>query len=236
MGGLIVGNACAARAVGCTVVPALIFDYDGLMVDSETVAAGVVLGQLAERGITTDLASIGHLFGSTGPDNERAWQELLGTWLGAALDMATFEAEFVDRVVPLIATIPLLPGVAELLAAARATGWRIALASGKQRAHLEANLRRLGVKDQFDVVVTSAEVDRGKPAPDVFLEVARRLRMRPDECVVLEDSLPGCQAGLAAGMTVVVCPNEATRDCAFPASAKRVDSLFEIDLVAFRAG
>jgi beta-phosphoglucomutase-like phosphatase (HAD superfamily) len=86
------------------------------------------------------------------------------------------------------------------------------------------------VLDRFDEIVTAADVARGKPAPDIFLEVARRLGLAPSECVVLEDSLPGYEAALAAGMSVVVCPCAVTRHCVFPSEARVVESLREVRL------
>ena len=70
-------------------------------------------------------------------------------------------------------------------------------------ATLERRLGRHGVFDRFDAIVTRADVAQGKPAPDIYLEVARRLDARPDACLVLEDSAIGCEAALAAGMRVV---------------------------------
>jgi beta-phosphoglucomutase-like phosphatase (HAD superfamily) len=78
--------------------------------------------------------------------------------------------------------------------------------------------------------VTASEVGRGKPAPDVFLEVARRLGRDPSDCVVFEDSLPGYEAALAAGMSVVVCPCAVTRHTTFPPQARVVATLHEVSL------
>ena len=90
--------------------------------------------------------------------------------------------------------------------------------------------------DRFDEIVTAADVTRGKPAPDIFVEVARRLGRAPSECVVLEDSLPGYEAALAAGMSVVVCPCAVTRHCTFPPEARVVASLHEVSLDDLRPG
>jgi beta-phosphoglucomutase-like phosphatase (HAD superfamily) len=78
--------------------------------------------------------------------------------------------------------------------------------------------------------VTRADVARGKPAPDIYLEVARRLEVRPEECLVLEDSAIGCEAALAAGMRVIACPSVVTAHCTFPAAATRVQSLHDVVL------
>ena len=127
-----------------------------------------------------------------------------------------------------VARLPLLPGVRELIVSGKAADWKIGLATGHDRERLEGRLAALEILDAFDAIVTAAEVPRGKPAPDIFLKVADRVGVRPTDCVVLEDSPPGCEAALAAGMSVVVCPSVVTRNLEFPAAARRVKSLLEL--------
>jgi beta-phosphoglucomutase-like phosphatase (HAD superfamily) len=91
-------------------------------------------------------------------------------------------------------------------------------------------LERLGVDGHFDAVVTAEEVDRGKPAPDIFLAAAGRLGLPPEACTVVEDSVPGCEAALAAGMRVVVCPSVVSAHCQFPPEARRVGSLADLSV------
>jgi beta-phosphoglucomutase-like phosphatase (HAD superfamily) len=86
------------------------------------------------------------------------------------------------------------------------------------------------VQERFDSIVTASDVGIGKPAPDIFLEVARQLDAAPKDCVVLEDSEPGCAAALAAGMAVIACPCEVTRESEFPAGVRVVESLEDLSL------
>ena len=219
---------------------ALIFDFDGLIVDTEGLYAATLIEVLAARGVEVDLADIGHLFGSTGPDNDAAWEAVLADWggglvAGDALDNDVFDNDALDEAIRAHAgtgfdELPLLPGVVELFDAARAAGWRCALATGKARWRLDEHLARLGIADRFDVIVTAEEVANGKPAPDIFLEAARRLGVDPGACVVLEDSVPGCQAAHAAGMVAVACPGPVTAGLEFPAGVRRVASLLEVRL------
>lgn len=130
----------------------------------------------------------------------------------------------------LLLGLPLLPGVRHLLNQAYRVGWRTGIATLHHRDSLEASLRRLGIHDQFDAIVTSADALRPKPAPDVYLETAKRLGVAPHACVALKDSVAGSEAALAARMTVVVCPCEVTMASKFPAAFRRVDSLLELDL------
>ena len=208
---------------------ALIFDFDGLVIDTEGLYAATLLQVLAGRGITTELAAIAHLFGSTGPENEAAWAEVLAVW-GGGLDTDALDDLIRAHAGTGFDELPVLPGVLELLDAAEVAGWGTAIATGKARWRLDEHLARLGIAERFTVIVTAEEVANGKPAPDIFLEAARRLGVDPAACVVLEDSLPGCQAAHAAGMVAVACPGPVTAGLEFPSGARRVASLLDVRL------
>lgn len=201
----------------------MVFDYDGLIVDSERVMAECMIEVVAEWGATITIEDIGHLFGTV--DAGHVWDELLAGWCGRTRD------ELDDRlrvmVPPLKDALPLLDGVRDLLDAAHDAGLRVGIGTGNSYDILERRLGRHGIFDRFDAVVTRADVEHGKPAPDIYLEVARRLAVDPAECLVLEDSVPGCEAALAAGMRVIACPSVVSAHLAFPAGVRRVASLLE---------
>ena len=205
---------------------ALIFDFDGLMIDSERVEADCIVEVVAGWGHSLEYTDFGHLFGSVDADEE--WETLLQATCGRTL------AELDEQIRGLTRTrkdaLPLLPGVRELLDAAHERGLQVGLATGNTRSILERRLGRHGVFDRFDAVVTRAEVERGKPDPDIYLEVARRLDVSTNACLVLEDSVPGCEAALAAGMRVIACPSVVTAHCTYPPAARRVESLIELTL------
>jgi len=93
-----------------------------------------------------------------------------------------------------------LPGVHGFIAAARAAGWRLAVATSADRVKLDGNLREIGLPaDRFDAVVTGSEIERKKPAPDIFLLAAQRLGLPPSDCLVVEDAPNGLQAARAGG-------------------------------------
>jgi HAD superfamily hydrolase (TIGR01509 family) len=210
-----------------TGVPALLFDYDGLVVDTERTLADVIIEHVAAHGGSITYADFGHLFGSTEVDH--VWDELLPTWC-TGLTLADLEAH-AGAVLPAINdALEPLPGVRELLAAARDAGWRTGLGTGSDRERITPRLARHGLLDLFDVIVTRADVARGKPAPDIFLEAARLLDLPPEECIVLEDSPHGCEAALAAGMRVIACPSVVTAHCSFPEGIERVSSLLDVAL------
>jgi len=204
-------------------VPAVVFDFDGLMIDSETEVAACVAEVLAERGLAFTVDDVAHLFGSTDVDHE--WDRVLAPH---GLSLAELRPSVDAVLLPRLDLLPLLPGVVDVLDAAASLGWRTAIATGTDRPRLEAHLVRLGLAGRFDVIVTRPEVARGKPAPDIYLEAASRLGAVAEECLALEDSLPGCMAALAAGMRVVVCPSPVTAGCAFPESVRLVASLAEV--------
>jgi sugar-phosphatase len=208
--------------------PALIFDYDGLIVDSETMVAEVLRDVLARWEVPLDAQTIGELIGVSPPENNRLWEHVVKQSLGPDADLEAINARVSERIEARLEGLPLLPGVRELADSARGAGWRCAIATGKPRQALTTELDRLGVRDQFDVIVTAEDVVVGKPQPDVYIEAARLLRVAPASCVVLEDSVAGTRAALTAGMTVIVCPCAATRDCTFPNGVRRVESLLDV--------
>lgn len=121
---------------------------------------------------------------------------------GVSLNVEEVTAERDQRFVEMARHIHPIERVVEI---ARAHRGRVplAVATGGTQQQVDVVLRSIGVWDWFDVIVSADDVDRGKPAPDVFLEAARRLRVVPSQCVVYEDAEAGLQGARAAGMTVV---------------------------------
>lgn len=209
---------------------AVIFDYDGVILDSETVVARMWIELLALRGVALGLPDLAPFFGTTHGENQREWEQQLENWLGSGIAAAAVVAAGDERSRQLRARIPVMPGVHRLLQFARKAGWPVGIATGQRRPLVDAELRGLGLGEAFDVIVTGADVRHGKPAPDLFLECAARLGVPAPECVAIEDSVPGCYAALAAGTCVVLCPCELTAGLEFPAVPIRVASLAELDL------
>lgn len=140
--------------------------------------------------------------------NSVAWAHTMRVRLDLPLDEATIQSTIVEAMVERYRRdgAPEIPGAIE--AARRiAAGHPVAVASSAHRAVIDAALLATGLADVLGVVVSSDEVAHGKPAPDVYLEAARRLGVPPTACLVVEDSYNGVMAGKAAGMTVVLVPN-----------------------------
>jgi mannitol-1-/sugar-/sorbitol-6-/2-deoxyglucose-6-phosphatase len=181
---------------------ALLFDMDGLMVDSEPLWLDVGRAFARARGgaWTEDLARA--CVGQGLANTLRVMHETLGIPVDLAADLPALVDHFLSRV----SELRLKPGFEGLLEEARSRGIPRALASSSPKRLVEATLARFGVRDRFDVVVTGDCVARPKPAPDIFLEAARRLGVLPEGCVVLEDSLAGVRAARAAGTRVIAVP------------------------------
>jgi HAD superfamily hydrolase (TIGR01509 family) len=209
-----------------TDMAAVVFDFDGLMIDTERVEADCIIEALSAWGVEVGYVDFGHLFGSVDADEQ--WNELLGQWCGRT----TTELDAHIRPVAgrLKDELPLMPGVREVLDRAHERGLKVGLATGNGLETVQRRLGRHGVFDRFDAVVTRADVTAGKPAPDIYLETARRLAVPPDACIALEDSVNGCQAALAAGMRVIACPTVVTAHCDYPTGVERVDSLLHVAL------
>jgi HAD superfamily hydrolase (TIGR01509 family) len=203
---------------------ALLFDFDGLIVDSETKLGQALIDVFAEDGVAITFDDFGHLLGMTGADNDRQWEEFVRGHLGHT-DMQAIDERIGERVWWDEMTV--LPGVRELIDKARAAGWRTGLGTGNS-GPLEELLRRLGLADAFDAIVRTYNADiPSKPAPDVFLRLAELLGVERANCIVLEDSVAGCEAAIAAGMKVIACPSLATRGCNFPELVTRVETLVD---------
>ena len=211
-------------------MPALLFDFDGLIVDSETVISRALIEVMAEEGVDITMADFGHLIGWTGKEADLEWQRLASAWLGNEIAIEKLDERIGARLAGRHHELPLLPGVEETIREARERGWKIGLATGSERRNIVPQLRRLGIESAFDSIVCAEDITRGKPAPDIYVALSERLGVPAADCIVLEDSVPGCEAALAAGMTVVLCPCDATRGCSFPEDAQMVPTLLELDL------
>jgi len=209
-----------------TIIPgALLFDMDGLMVDSEP------LWFEAERDLARELGSDwthAEAQASTGT-GLRAVVRTITTKAGARLTVDEGVAVLTERFVARIDRLQLKPGCRELIEIARAARVPIAVASSNERWLVETILGRFDLVSSFAAIVSGSDVKNAKPAPDIFLEAAARLGVVPAKCVVLEDALAGATAGHAAGMVVIAVP-EGTRD-GFAAVATHVVA----DLFAARA-
>jgi HAD superfamily hydrolase (TIGR01509 family) len=187
------------------VAHALLFDMDGLMVDSEPTWFAVEQDFARARGgeWTPELA---HACIGRGLANTLRAMEVV---LGLAIDRERDEAEIIDRFLARAPAVTVKPGCRELVARAHGVV-PIAVASSSARRLVLGVLDGLGLRSSFAAVVTGDDVAHPKPAPDIYLQAASRLGVPPSGCVVLEDSLAGATAGHAAGMRVIAVPERPT--------------------------
>lgn len=183
------------------VAEALLFDLDGLMVDSEPVWLEVERSIARSFGCEWNDALARSCQGTGLPNTVRTMRDALGIPLSDAEGLARLVGGFIDRV----DALRLLPGCRELVEAAHGR-LPMAVASSSTGRLVDAVLARFELTSRFTAVVSGESVPRTKPAPDIFLEAAARLDRAPAGCVVLEDSHAGVTAGRAAGMTVIAVP------------------------------
>jgi beta-phosphoglucomutase-like phosphatase (HAD superfamily) len=185
-------------------VAAVIFDLDGVIVDSEIWWHEERAAWAAGRGLRWTEADTRAVMGA----NSRGWARIMCERLGLSeADEPAILAVVVGRVIDRYRHgAPLIDGAVDAVRRIAAR-WPVAVASSAHRGVIDAALEASGLQDEIPVIVSSDEVARGKPEPDVYLEAARRLGVPPPACLVVEDSINGVRAGVAAGMTVVLVPN-----------------------------
>ncbi len=179
------------------------FDLDGVLIDSEQVWDGVREELAAERGGRWHPGAQRDMMGMSSPE----WSRYMHDRIGLAEPAEEINRIVVDRMIEKYAGgPPWFPGA--LAAVERvAARYRIGLASSSNRVLIDAVLEAGGIAGLFRATVSSEEVGRGKPAPDVYLEAARRLEADPAVCAAVEDSHNGIRSAKAAGMACVAIPN-----------------------------
>jgi HAD superfamily hydrolase (TIGR01509 family) len=184
-------------------VAAVIFDLDGVLLDSEGVWDAARRQVALEHGGRWPPGATRAMMGMSSTE----WSRYMHDELGVRMSPEEISRMVVSRLEQLHREhLPLLPGAPETVRAL-AKRWPLGLASSANRPIIELVLELAGLKDCFAATVSSEEVARGKPAPDVYLETARRLEVDPHQCAAVEDSANGIRSAVAAGMTVFAVPN-----------------------------
>jgi HAD superfamily hydrolase (TIGR01509 family) len=209
---------------------ALVFDLDGVIVDTELTLYEVWNEVFADYGcaFTRD-----------------EWQALVGTsdgpspydWLASRSTRALpsterLKAEIVERELARVLELRPKPGVLEWIGSAGDAGLALAVASSASRAWVEARLDQVGLLHEFAAVVAPDGTFRSKPAPDLYLEACRLIEVAPSRAVAVEDSLHGVVAATTAGLSCVAVPHALTADLDFAAADLVLASLAELDLTA----
>lgn len=203
-------------------IAAVIFDMDGVLVDSEPLHLRATQAALGARGTSYSERDNRAFFGATDVELLRVLRILFDL---PQATPALVEAKTAHLIALIRAEARPLPGVPGVPLWLRNSGLRLALASSSRWPVIQAVLETVGLDGAFDAVVSGDEVARGKPAPDGFLMAARRLGVEPDRCLVVEDSRNGVLAGKAAGMVVAAVPCPATSHEDFSAADLVLPSL-----------
>ncbi len=212
-------------------IQAVLFDMDGLIVDTEPIHFRAFQIYMREFGIEMPESMMPDLLGYTEEDNLRD--------LKAKYNLDTPLEEMVARrgaiYLHLLRTapLPIFPGFWELSEEVRRRGIKRAVVSSANGEQVKIALRRLfeqqpgkgSPDDYFDGIVTGDDITSNKPDPDIYLLAAQRLGIPPADCLALEDTPPGVQSAASAGMTVVAVPNEYSRGLEFPGAAATLGSL-----------
>jgi len=206
---------------------AILFDFDGLMMQTETAYYGGWKAVYDEYGVELPMdyfvKMIGGGFGhnpfqfladqTNKPIDEKAiWKRVMDVHWEMALDE------------------PLMPGVQQWIDDARKMGLRMAVASSSPHSWIDFHMKRVGVWDDFQAVICRDDVPLRKPAPDLYVAAMRALEVQPEDCLVLEDSEHGVDAAIAAGVYVVVVPHHFTEHMEVSHANRSIPSLAEVSL------
>lgn len=211
---------------------AVVFDLDGVLLDSEQLWTESKQDLVRESGGRWRTDAPTAMMGMS----SREWSRYMRDELGVDMDVDEINRDVVRRMKERYhERLPLLSGAVE---AVRTLGrrWPLGLASSANREIIDFTLDAAGLAGEFSATVSSEEVQRGKPAPDVYLEAAHRLAVQADRCVAIEDSSNGMRSAAAAGMAVLAVPNQhyPPDDDSLALAGARVDTLVEVtpELVA----
>ena len=213
-------------------IEAVVFDLDGVLIASEEVWDAVRERYVRERGGRYDPDVQRAMMGMSAPE----WSRFLHEDAGVPEEPEAINRDVVELMLEAYRReLPLLPGAVETVRRV-AEAFPLALASSSNRAIFEEVLELAGLTDWFRATVSSEEVERGKPAPEVYLEAARRLGVAPVSCAAVEDSHAGIRSASSAGMRVVAIPNASypPDDEALELAGAVVDSLDGLTIAVLR--
>lgn len=207
---------------------AIVFDFDGLILDTEWSVYQSIAEVYSDHGHQLDLDWWRTIVGTIGGGD---WSQRLEALVGESLDHDALNDRSIRRHHELVDQMEPLPGVAALIDAAHAEGIRLAVASSSMTRWLERNLARVGLVSRFDALCGRDVVGgRAKPDPDVYLAAVDATGVGADEAVAIEDSPHGVAAAKAAGLACVAVPNRITAPGDFSAADLVVDSLASLTL------
>jgi putative hydrolase of the HAD superfamily len=215
---------------------AVVFDFDGLILDTEWAIYESALAAFAAHGHTLTVEAWSTIIGTNTDEDDTYWERVCAAAGVSDFDQAEFDAVYEAQDRSIRDRLPALPGVVELVEELTEAGVPLGIASSSSRAWLDRHIDRLGLTEHFSTLVGSDLVGGiGKPAPDVYLKACADLGADPRHSVALEDSAHGATAAKAAGMAVVAVPSRITIHNDFAHADLVVDSLADLDLARLAA-
>ncbi|MCA1030769.1 HAD family hydrolase [Bacillus timonensis] len=208
-------------------IKAVIFDFDGLIFDTETHEYNVLNEMYQEHGTELPLSVWGKVIGTQAGFDPLAYLE---ETIGRRLNIDELKKQRHERFQAKIQNEGPLPGVREYLEAAKELELKIGLASSSTFEWVSTHLKNLNLFDYFECIRTSDHVEKVKPDPALYVQAAACLGVKPEECLVFEDSANGALAAKRAGMYCVVIPNAVTKDLEFCEVDHRLESMAEKQL------
>jgi HAD superfamily hydrolase (TIGR01509 family) len=205
-------------------IRALVFDFDGLILDTETPLIDAYAEVHADHGVPFDRAAFLHSVGHA--------DYAFDPWHGFSphADRVALEVDRRARKDALMLRQPILPGIVAMLDAARTSGLRVGLASNSEHTWVDPHLKRLGLFDRFEFIACRGDAPSPKPEPDLYRLVLNRFGLRGHEGIAFEDSHTGVLAAKRANLWAVAIPNESTAHHDFQPADLQLKSLAEITL------
>lgn len=208
-------------------IRALVFDFDGLILETEGPALDSWAEIYREHGFEVPMDK---WHGYLGSDRGFEPVDHLAALVGEGLDKIATQSRRDERKNELIAALDVMEGVRDYIADARRLGLKLGIASSSSRAWVIGHLQRLRIHALWDAVLTRDDVTRTKPAPDLYVAAVTALGVSPSQALALEDSPNGIAAAKEAGLRCVAVPNALTRDLDVSRADLRLSSLTEMPL------
>ena len=210
---------------------AIIFDLDGLIIETEAVYCQIWQREFAREGLTFDMAGYQNLIGAHHVVGGYRPHQVMADHLNNGVSARDLLLAVEQEALQTIKNEEAKPGVLQVLDEAAKKGFLLAVGSSSEQDWVHGHLKRLGIFDRFDTIVTAEDVNKNaKPAPDIYLKVLKNLGVAPQNALVLEDSNNGVVASHRAGIRVVAVPNEVTTGQDFSLATAIIPSLEALDL------
>jgi len=204
-------------------IEAVILDFDGLILDTETPFRRSWEEIYEEHGLRVSPTAWAGMIGSSADPVEA--YALLEEHLGKPIDRAAIRARRMARELELLEDEEVMPGVRELIEDATNRGIRLAIASSSEREWVVGHLAGIGLRGYFEAIACAEDVESTKPAPDLYEAALEALNVSPAQAIAFEDSVHGVAAAKAAGLFCVAVPNRVTKHLAFTAADRVVETL-----------